>query len=71
MYVFILVYQFEYVYILNLRYFKSSNVIFFQKRPYFLISYENATAVLYKISITIYFKYTCILDIHTTLDDLV
>jgi hypothetical protein len=52
-------------------FYDTPNYKFFQKNPYFLICYYNTMTVVYKISITIYSKYTCIHDIRTTIDGLV
>jgi hypothetical protein len=58
MYVYILIYQFEYIHILILRYYKSYHVIFFSKRTHiFNIYYYYNIIVVYKISIIIYSMY--------------
>jgi hypothetical protein len=42
----------------------------FKRTHIFLTYYFNTITIVYKIIITIYLMYTCILDIHTTLDRL-
>jgi hypothetical protein len=67
--VWILVYQFQYVYIHILRYSKSYYVKKVSKGHTFLIYCYNTIILIYKISLATYFVYTCKLDIYATLDD--
>ena len=68
---YILIYQFKYVDILILRYPKSLLYEKNSKEHIFFNILYNTMIVTYKISITIYSKYTYILILHSTTDGLV